>query len=442
MKTAMKGSRWFGRFSVALGAAALGLLVTGCEPECVDQFDCARKGNAGEGKQFACVDNRCVTQDIPNETGSDAGTDAGTGSDAGTDAGTGSDAGTDAGVACADLPHDPKLGTLQLQTGFAAAESATIPEGIGAVTVIQSGSEYTLYGLRNTDNTSVADDSIYALGTWPDVTLGSAALYAVVPEADRGNSTYPSGFLTNDGTRLLTGYTRGAAGSPGNVLVYDTATPKDSVYVSAPGNFSAAAVSGAFFINGLGIDGASQGGLAVYALNLASKPFQGSKLATFPTTNALAASGYSAVTSDKVAVFGYSLPDSSSSDPWAPYINHLHALAPALYTPAVSSRSTLALSTTNAPEIYSGNDLQSVAGFGSGVALHRGTFTATRDVARIELTPGGINPESVTAGDLTPVLTTSNTCTNVVSMAPMGPDLLVGVKDKNGRRLVRLQQKQ
>jgi hypothetical protein len=392
-----------------------------------------------------------VTGCQPGETGPDAGTgtdagtstDAGTGTDAGSDAGTGTDtdAGTDAGITCADLPHDPKLGTLQLQTGFAAAESAAIPEGIGAVTAIQSGSEYKLYGLRNTDDTSVADDSLHALGTWPDITLGAAALYAVVPQADRGNSTYPSGFLINDGTRLLTGYTRGAAGSPGNVLVYDTATPADSVYISAPGNFSAAAVPGAFFINGLGIDGVSENGLALYALNLASKPFQGSKLATFPTTNAFAASSHSAVTSDKVAVVGYGVPDSSSSDPWAPYINHLHAVAPGLYTPAISGRTTLAITSTNAPEVYSGNDLQSVAGFGQGVALHRGTFTATRDVSRIELTLGGINPDAVTAGDLTPVLTTSNTCTQVVSMTSMGPDLLIGVKDKNGRRLVRLQQK-
>ncbi len=130
-----------------------------------------------------------------------------------------------------------------------------------------------------------------------------------------------------------------------------------------------------------------------------------------------------------VAVLGYA--DSS-------FANHLRAVAPATYTPALTGGTTLALTDTNAPEIYSGSDLKSVAGFGEGVALHRGPFTSTKDVSRIALTLGGITPGSVTPGDLEAVLTTSNSCTNVVSLTSMGSDLLVGVKDKNGRRLVLL----
>jgi hypothetical protein len=42
-------------------------------------------------------------------------------------------------------------------------------------------------------------------------------------------------------------------------------------------------------------------------------------------------------------------------------------------------------------------------------------------------------------GALTPVLTTSNDCTQVDLLAPMGADLLVGVTDKTCRRLLRLQ---
>jgi len=414
MKNGTMGAWGLGRFVVALGTLALGLLVTGCEPECVDQFDCANKGNPGEGKQYACVASRCVAQDIPSAT--DAGTDAGT--EPPTDAGT--DAGTDP---CATVQHDPKLGTLQLQTGFTAAETGTLPEGIGAVTAVPSGAEFKLYGLRNTD--------LYALGTWPNVALGAAPLQSIYAEADRGGGTkYPNGYLTNDGTRLLAGYTKPGplTNVPGTVLVYDTATPANSTYLSANGNFSAAGYSGGFFISGQGLEGASEGGNGIYGLKTGATPFQGSKVATFPTAELF--SSATAVASNGVAVFGYSNYPTDT----------LRAVAPATYNPEISSGAPFVLNDTNAPEVYSGTDLKSAAGFGQGVALHRGTFTTTSDVSRFELTLGGITPKSVTVGALQSVLTTTNnTCTHVVLLAPMGPDLLVGVKDKNGRRLVRLQ---
>ncbi|WP_309896452.1 hypothetical protein [Archangium sp.] len=398
MKNGMMGAWGLGRFVVALGTLSLGLLVTGCEPECLDRFDCANKGNPGEDKQYACVASRCVAQDIPSVT--DAGTDP-----------------------CANVQHDPKLGTLRLQTGFtAAAETATLPEGIGAVTAVPSGAEFKLYGLRNTD--------LYALGTWPNVALGAAPLQSIIAEPDRARTTFSSGYLTNDGTRLLAGYTKQGpvTNIPGTALVYDTVTPANSKYLSANGNFSAAGFEGGFLINGQGIEGSNESGNAIYALKTSTSSFQGSKLASFPPVGLY--SGFTAMATNGVAVLGFS--DNN-------FANHVRAVAPATYTPALTSGTPFTLSDTNAPEVYSGADLQSVAGFGEGVALHRGTFTTTSDISRFELTLGGITPTSVTVGALQSVLTTSNTCTNVVLLAPMGPDLLVGVKDKNGRRLVRLQ---
>ena len=122
---------------VILGVLALGLLGTGCQPECVDQFDClSAHGNPSPGKRYTCQAQRCEQVDLvaPEPGEADAGTDAGV--DAGTDAGVdaGMDAGTDAGVTCADLPHDAKLGTLKLQTGFSVGESATLSGDIIAVT--------------------------------------------------------------------------------------------------------------------------------------------------------------------------------------------------------------------------------------------------------------------------------------------------------------------
>ncbi|WNG40380.1 hypothetical protein F0U61_46850 [Archangium violaceum] len=432
MKTATMGLRGVGRFVWVLGALSLGLLGTGCTQECVDPFDCVtQNGTPPRGREYVCEDNRCVERDLP-----DAGSDPTDGGNEPTDGGNEpTDAGTDAGVACADLPHDAKLGTLQLQTGYAAAESAALPEGISAVTALQSGTDFKLYGLNGIDN------SIYELGTWPNVVASTTPLQPVIPEADRGSGTFLSGFLANDGTRLLAGYTKSGPieNIPGSVLVYDTASPDKSAHVSANGNFSAVGISGAFLFSGQGVQGSSEGGSGIYALKTASAPFQGVKLATFPV--AAPSSGYTAATSQEIAVLGYSVP--SPSGPFDPYINHLLAVAPATYTPALSGGTTLALTAENAPEIYAGSDLFAVAGFGQGVALHRAHFdesykTITNDVSRIELTTG-VDPKTVTVGALAPVLTTQNTCTNVVLMAPQGTNLLVGVTDKNGSRLVLLQ---
>jgi WD40-like Beta Propeller Repeat len=80
-------------FGVLVGA--LMMVATGCEEECVDSLDCSdEKGSPGEGREWACVDNKCEARDVtpPSDEG-DAGTtpeDAGTQPDAGTppDAGT------------------------------------------------------------------------------------------------------------------------------------------------------------------------------------------------------------------------------------------------------------------------------------------------------------------------------------------------------------------
>jgi hypothetical protein len=419
MKTAMKGTRWFGRLVLTVGVSSLVVLGSGCDQtECVDRFDCRDKVNPGVGRQYVCENNRCVVKEVPGtEVDRDAGTDAGR------------DAGTDAGVAsCDDLPHDDTFGTLRLEQGFAAAGSASLPEGLSAVAAVPNGDDFALYAVRD------ADQSLRALGTWPALALGATPLHAIVPEAEPKDA-FLGGYLTHDGSRLLTGYTRSGASFPGQVLVYDIADPARSSYVSAPGNYSAAGLSGAFLINGMGLADAAESGPGVYALRTDDSPFRASRLASFPVTPAF--SGPTAVSTHGVAVLGYS--DGN-------FVNHLRALAPSVYTPALGGGSSLSLA--DAPSLYSGGDLFSAAGFGTGLALHRGsydprTFAAlTRDVSRIELTLGGQNLETVTAGELTPVLThgtVNDTCTRVVLLAPIGADLLVGVSDKNGHRLVRLQ---
>ncbi|WNG21045.1 hypothetical protein [Cystobacter fuscus] len=421
MMTEMKKSRSLSQVVMAVGAAAFGLMVVGCNgPECVDRFDCQNKnGSPGAGKQYVCEASTCVVKDVVPET-------PGTGSDAGTEPtpDAGSDAGTDAGTeptACADLPHDAQLGTLQLQPGFSVVESAALPTGIGVITAVEGASgSYTVYGVNS-------DKSVYALGTWPNVAASTTPLYPIVP-AEVTQAAYVSSYLASDGVRLMAGYTLGDVS--GKVAVYDTVT-NTSTYLSARGNFSAVGLDGAFLLNGLALEGASETGSAVYALKTQSTPFSVSRLATFPVANS--ASGFNALATNKIVVLGY-----YGSN------NVLHAVSPETYAPALAAGTSLELSGANTPQIYAGSDLFYAAGFGAGVALHRGVYSEsyeqlTHDVSRIALSPAGSDGKGVTAGDLKAVLTQSNnTCTSVVAMAPLAEDLLVGVEDKNGRRLVRL----
>ncbi|HLM44707.1 MAG TPA: hypothetical protein VK458_12615, partial [Myxococcaceae bacterium] len=49
----------------ALCAAVFVLVGTGCGSECTDRFDCTnQQGTPPEGKEYACVANKCVTREI------------------------------------------------------------------------------------------------------------------------------------------------------------------------------------------------------------------------------------------------------------------------------------------------------------------------------------------------------------------------------------------
>jgi len=454
MMTDMKKSGSLGQVSWALCSVMLGLLVTGCEPECVDQYDCANKlGRPGAGQRYVCESNQCVARDVdaPPAPAPDAGTSPDAGADAGTppeedagtppeeDAGTPpeEDAGTDAGtgITCADLPHDSKLGTLRLREGFTAAESALFPTGISSITPLTGSATPVLYGLHG------EDESIFALGTWPNIAASTTPLYPVVAPADQGVTTYLSNYLASDGTRLLAGYTLGNV--TGKLAVYDTATPGDSSYVSSSGNYSAVGVEGTFFINGLGLEGEGGSAAAIYALKTQSAPFQSAKLATFPA--AAQYSGYNALASNGVAVFGYSAGTPTDDNPYAT-TNYLHAVSPATYTSALSAGTSVDLNSADTPELFRSLDVIYASGFGAGVAIQRGGLDEfynplTQNIVRVALSPAGSEGKAVTVGDIEPVLDVVDSCTRVLLTAPLSEDLLVGVQDKNGRRLVRLHQR-
>ncbi|WP_342376520.1 hypothetical protein [Myxococcus stipitatus] len=369
----------------------------------------------------------------PTDAGEpDAGpTDAGPADAGQPDAGEPTDGGPapDAGVDCATTSYDPKLGTLQLQSGFVAAESVAMPDNVAALGS-SPGPTYSLYAVQG----SGKDAALYSLGTWPDLQPSVTKLYDVVTPADRAGSAtvYAGGYVVNDGFRLLAGYTLGASGSPGSVAVYDLSTPANSTYVSAPKNFTAASFShgdvSAVLINGGGL-GNLPTGLGVYGLVTSVTPVATTRVVNFP--QGTVASGFTAVADNGVAAVGLFNGD---------FINVLYGVAPAPLSSAITTGTPLELSAQTPIDV--GTDFNGAASFGSGVVVNRGgydenySFVST-DVSRFALSTGN-NGSTVTVGARTPVLVYPNQCTRVTLLEPMGSDVLVGVSDKNGRRLVRL----
>ncbi|RKH43632.1 hypothetical protein D7Y23_28955 [Corallococcus sp. AB050B] len=451
MKTErMMTGRGLKSFAWGLTALVMALTSTGCGDECVDAFDCRDQGAPPEGQRYACVENKCelTTVPVPDAgaetdagTSTDAGTttDAGTSTDAGTtDAGTSTDAGTDAGTEpdagsndpCDTAAYDPKLGTLQLQTGFVAGEAATLPSEAGPVGVTP-GPTYSLYTVVSKD--SVGPHALYSLGTWPQVALGTTPLFDVAAPSDRGPSAslFLSPFLETDGQRVLTGYTKSGGGFPGSVGVYDSAAPSSPAYVSAPSNFSAGVVPGAFLINGGGLDTVSAG-LAVYALKTDVTPYTSLKVGTLPPETG--GSGFTAVSTNGVAMLGYFSDDT--------FLNEGRAVAPAVIAQALSSGTPFAVA--DAPALDVGSNFVAASGHGDGVSVLRGDYVppaynfAGTDVSRFAFTVTNAGA-TVSVGARQPVLVYADQCTRVTGLTAIGADLLVGVDDKNGARLVRIQ---
>jgi hypothetical protein len=151
-----------------------------------------------------------------------------------------------------------------------------------------------------------------------------------------------------------------------------------------------------------------------------------------------AVSGPSAKTSNGIAVFGYF----SGADA----LTHLRAVPPSIYSHALSTGTPFSLA--DWPEVYVGeSEGLLLAGFGNGMVVHRGAWSQavgemdTQDVLWIPLMAGTGGTPPVTIGQPVPLLVSNDSCTNVTSLIPMGKNLLVGLSDKNGKRLVHLKER-
>lgn len=399
-----------------------------CSPDGVCKTDesasaCGLNGNSCSvcSASLSCQDGICRATSTGGGGGATGGGGGGggsaTGGGGGGDMDAGMDAGVDAGIDCATAALDPALGDLLLRNGATVAQSAALPSGITTVGLVGT----TLFGVGT-------DKQLHQLGSLPTLTLGPALASVLSPAdvaADAG--AFLSGSLASSGTQLLTGYTRAGAGFPGNVLVYDTADG-GTRHVSAPGNYTAAGFSSGFLVNGGALDTAT--GSGVYVLDA-----QGAYgLASFDAAW-MASSGYTGVTANGVFLLGYF----DGTD----YQNHVRAVPPSLSAPALTGRSGFALS--SAAEVLAAGDALDFATLGNDAVVVRGGYDATTfeafttKVERLPLTLAGSGTQTVTAGTPVTLLEATNHCTSVSFVVGAGTRLLVGLSDRNGRRVVLVQ---
>ncbi|MBK7860029.1 MAG: hypothetical protein IPJ65_15695 [Archangiaceae bacterium] len=316
--------------------------------------------------------------------------------------------------------HHPLVGTLvATASAHVATQSATVPAEL--VGIAEQGS--VVYGLFD-------DFKVKPMGAFPALTAG-ASLVDVRAPTDRTGNEY-AGFIASNGHALISGYTRFTAGYPGNVAVVQVDAGVQ--YVNAPGNFTAAGFSEGFVVNGTGLGTLSR--TALFALNTTDGGI--SQLAeidagTKADGGAVGAnSGFTAVTGSQVLLLGYF----SGAD----FDNSVYAAPPLLYTPAVQSALPFALE--RAALVAKGDDIVGVSGFGNDALIVHGSYQTsgtydayTTKIERVPLTLGSLG---VTVGAPVTLFTSADECTSVLFTTPSGSDVLVGIKDKNGRRVVRL----
>jgi hypothetical protein len=386
--------------------AASAVVIVGCGPMTPTEDS----GTGGGGGSVTGGGGGSVTGGGGGATGGGGG--GGGDVDAGmTDAGI--DAGVDAGVDCMTVTLDPKVGDLVLRNGAVAGQAATLPTGVSAIGVIND----TLFGVGS-------DKQFHQLGTLPTLALGPALGSVVNPaDADAGASVYLGGSLATTGTQILAGYTKTGAMFPGTVAVYDTADA-GLRHVDAPANYTAVGYQGSFFINGGGLGTASNAN--IYVLD-AQAPFG---FATFDNAW-MASSGFTAATANGVLLLGYF----DGTD----FQNHVRAAPPSLYASALTNRTSFALA--SAADLIAAGDLLDLTTVGNDAVVVHGGYDSnfelfTTSVERVPLTLAGSGTQTVTAAAPVKILEATNRCTKVNFVVGNGTAVLVGLQDRNGRRVV------
>ncbi len=202
-------------------------------------------------------------------------------------------------------------------------------------------------------------------------------------------------------------------------------TPSDGGvrHIDAPGNYSFAAFGEAWLFNSLGLDGVGDGSTAgIYALDE-----EGAYLfATFPASSA---SGYTAVTGEDVLVLGFAAPPT--------YDNFLYAVPPSTWASVVDTRTPMVLQNSTALIVHGTEGLAAVTASGTNVYLTRSN--ASYQAVRVERVPVQLDEGVVSTGDAVTVLEQADdSCTSILFTSGFENGVLVGVKDRDGERLIKV----
>jgi hypothetical protein len=239
--------------------------------------------------------------------------------------------------------------------------------------------------------------------------------------------------LPSTRAQLLAGYrtVQAQAFVGGAVARFDLARPDAGVaWLAAPGVESMLGL-GAYFLVGADALGTTDGGRGVYALDTSAPGAPPVLAARYPALPGdTVRPGLMAVTTDGLVVLGYALDLAARQS--------LRLPPTAALLEALSGGTPVALA--SAPELTAADDVANLAGFGPGVALlhatrYQGILPALGQLDFVRLTPVGGGAQ---VGTPSPILAADDACTVVSQLVPAGDELLVGLWDRNGQRLLRL----
>lgn len=334
---------------------------------------------------------------------------AGTGGSAGMDGGA--DSGTpDAGDPCMTVTLDALLGSLRLQdAGVIAASGGSVPAGVLGIG-FGGGRAYTLSAV-GVVSSHVAQRPLPA-GT----ALGSLRAPA---DADGGTVFFGS-FVAPSQGYVLGGYTRLSQAGVVTALAVDGGP---ALHADAPGVFTAVALpSGGWLLNSLGLQGVAYRGVAGYLLTLDGGAAIGAH--AIAVDAGTGSSGFTAVTGSGDVAFGY-----------YDQTQHVRVVPQAALRAAVGDGGQVQFS--QASSLVAADDVFDVVGSPSSFYVVRGAWDGnftrswTTRVERFPVGDGGVGPART-------VLSSPDECTSVLFSAATAQGVVLGVRDRNGARLVYL----
>jgi hypothetical protein len=330
------------------------------------------------------------------------------------------------GAACGT---DVLLGSLKVGANYVLAGGQGLPPDILAIGLSDQGTgTVELIGLKN-------DLHVEDLGTYPGTVpaIPPVLFDALAPadsNLDRTSAVFPS-FLVVDGAKIATGYTR-LSDQGGSLGSFDSSTPTTApTYLDAPSNFAAAARGGTLFVEAAGL-GTVDSGLGVYT-NASGTA------ALFSALGASAlGSGNLVVTKSGSLVVGRFIdPDGVLADGK----NELFAIASSKVDAISAGTDTFDFET--ATPFFSGT--LNGAAWGTS-AFHDGMAQIAVDasftgiaVSHTALADSGTSVTASTPDDV--VTGGSAACTTISFLATSGEDLLVGVQDAAGHRVIQIHAK-